>query len=196
MRYASLEYTCRDPLQYERVSISRFHPQSLANLSRSASSVLTATISIYIYYGSRNSHSSRMCISLFAGQNIIMSYRCHRSTPLLLLLPLIIWLEAIGCARGSSKVPLPINMVQSNSSETTSVLVDDQQPENATMRCDDARLRCAYRTGCGRALQHYLTLCASVLQGGVNDCPEICQHALIGLMSTDEGKDLMTVSED
>ncbi|XP_023316795.1 growth arrest-specific protein 1-like [Trichogramma pretiosum] len=68
----------------------------------------------------------------------------------------------------------------------------DAQAVNATMRCDDANLRCAYRAGCGRALQHYLTRCASVLQGDVNECPEFCQHALIGLMSTDEGKELMT----
>lgn len=122
-----------------------------------------------------------------------MSYRCHSSTTLLMLA--VVWLlQAIGCATGISKAALPINMVhQSNSSE----LVEEQQQqlvENATMRCDDARLRCAYRTGCGRALQQYLTLCASVLHGDVNDCPEICQHALIGLMSTDEGKELMTVS--
>ncbi|KAJ8673749.1 hypothetical protein QAD02_005011 [Eretmocerus hayati] len=58
------------------------------------------------------------------------------------------------------------------------------------MRCDDARLRCAYRTGCGRALQHYLTRCASVLHGDVDECPEICQHAIVALMSTDQGKDL------
>ena len=76
----------------------------------------------------------------------------------------------------------------SNSTET------EDTSGNVTMRCDDARLRCAYRTGCGRALQHYLTRCASVLQGDGNECPENCQHALIGLMSTDEGKELMTVS--
>ncbi|XP_031784899.1 growth arrest-specific protein 1 [Nasonia vitripennis] len=123
-----------------------------------------------------------------------MSCRCHSSTLLLtLLLPLLLplMLAAAGRTSGSSKAALPISMVQSNSSETA-LLVEEQQPlENATVSCDDARLRCAYRTGCGRALQHYLTLCASSLQGGVNDCPEICQHALIGLMSTDEGKELM-----
>lgn len=49
---------------------------------------------------------------------------------------------------------------------------------------------CIYRIGCGNALQHYLTGCAPVLQG--NDCSETCQHALIALTSTDEGKELMT----
>lgn len=64
---------------------------------------------------------------------------------------------------------------------------------NNSMRCDDARLRCAYRTGCGMALQHYLTRCTSVLHGEMNKCPEICQHALIALTSTDEGQELMRV---
>lgn len=62
---------------------------------------------------------------------------------------------------------------------------------SSSMRCEDARLRCAYRTGCGMALQHYMTGCASVLQG--DNCSETCQHALIALTSTDEGKELMKV---
>lgn len=62
----------------------------------------------------------------------------------------------------------------------------------AVVSCEDARLRCAYRTGCGMALQHYLTRCSSVLRGAVNGCPEICLHALVALTSTDEGKELMT----
>lgn len=62
-----------------------------------------------------------------------------------------------------------------------------------SVRCEDARLRCAYRTGCGMALQHYVTGCASVLQG--DNCSDACQHALIALTSTDEGKELMTVRE-
>lgn len=67
-------------------------------------------------------------------------------------------------------------------------------PTNNSITCDEARLRCAYRTGCGMALQHYLTRCTSVLHGNINECPESCQHALIALTSTDEGKDLMRVS--
>ncbi|CAK9822285.1 Growth arrest-specific protein 1 [Anthophora retusa] len=62
--------------------------------------------------------------------------------------------------------------------------------KSSIMRCEEAKLKCAYRTGCGTALQHYLTGCAPVLQG--NDCSETCQHALIALTSTDEGKELMT----
>ncbi|KAK2580420.1 hypothetical protein KPH14_006170 [Odynerus spinipes] len=61
---------------------------------------------------------------------------------------------------------------------------------SSSMRCDDARLRCAYRTGCGLALQHYLTGCESLLQS--DNCSESCQHALIALTSTDQGKELMT----
>lgn len=59
--------------------------------------------------------------------------------------------------------------------------------------CEDARLRCAYRTGCGNALQSYAFVCSSILHENLSDqCPEACQNALIGLTSTDEGKDLMT----
>ncbi|GLV39786.1 hypothetical protein CBL_08148, partial [Carabus blaptoides fortunei] len=63
----------------------------------------------------------------------------------------------------------------------------------ASVPCEEARLKCAYRTGCGRALQNYLMGCSAVLQGPPSStCPENCQHALIALTSTDEGKDLMT----
>ncbi|KAG7189107.1 hypothetical protein KM043_008682 [Ampulex compressa] len=44
------------------------------------------------------------------------------------------------------------------------------------------------------ALQHYLTGCAPVLQG--DNCSETCQHALIALTSTDEGKELMSCECD
>lgn len=64
---------------------------------------------------------------------------------------------------------------------------------NSRMPCDQANLKCAYRTGCGSALQSYLVQCASIHQGDSTECPESCQHALIALTSTDEGKDLMTV---
>lgn len=60
--------------------------------------------------------------------------------------------------------------------------------------CEEARLKCAYRTGCGMALQNYMVGCSSVLRDSGDHCPEACQHALIALTSTDEGKDLMTVS--
>lgn len=58
--------------------------------------------------------------------------------------------------------------------------------------CEEARLKCAYRTGCGMALQNYIVGCSGVLHGPATSCPESCQHALIALTSTEEGKDLMT----
>ena len=66
----------------------------------------------------------------------------------------------------------------------------------ASSSCEEARLKCAYRTGCGMALQNYIVGCSSVLHGPpTSTCPETCQHALIALTSTEEGKDLMTVRD-
>ncbi|KAL3288766.1 hypothetical protein HHI36_003200 [Cryptolaemus montrouzieri] len=61
-----------------------------------------------------------------------------------------------------------------------------------TLSCEEARMKCAYRVGCGRALQNYAMDCSTVLQGAPpTHCPEFCQHSLIALTSTDEGKKLM-----
>ncbi|XP_059478879.1 growth arrest-specific protein 1-like [Neocloeon triangulifer] len=60
--------------------------------------------------------------------------------------------------------------------------------------CENARLKCAYRSGCGQALQNYMMGCSFMLDSGpavLNYCPEPCQHALIALTSTEEGKNLM-----
>lgn len=58
--------------------------------------------------------------------------------------------------------------------------------------CEEARMKCAYRVGCGTALQNYMVGCSGVLQGPPpSHCPEICQHSLISLTSTEEGKELM-----
>ncbi|KAL1513655.1 hypothetical protein ABEB36_003040 [Hypothenemus hampei] len=58
--------------------------------------------------------------------------------------------------------------------------------------CEEARLKCAYREGCGTALQHYLLDCSGVLQGPHKHyCPQICEYSLIALVSTEEGKALM-----
>ncbi|XP_043277439.1 growth arrest-specific protein 1-like [Venturia canescens] len=62
----------------------------------------------------------------------------------------------------------------------------------AKTSCEVARLRCAFRTGCGSALQQYLTSCTADLQSDSRGCPETCQHALIALTSTDQGKELMS----
>ncbi|XP_012273327.1 growth arrest-specific protein 1 [Orussus abietinus] len=61
-----------------------------------------------------------------------------------------------------------------------------------TMLCDEAKWRCAFRKGCGTALEQYLSGCNSVLQGNISECPQFCQDALVALTSSDEGKELMT----
>lgn len=69
--------------------------------------------------------------------------------------------------------------------------------ESPRMPCEEARMKCAYRVGCGMALQKYLVGCSAVLQGPQPTyCPEICQHSLIALTSTEEGKELMRVRKD
>ncbi|XP_073953714.1 growth arrest-specific protein 1-like [Choristoneura fumiferana] len=57
--------------------------------------------------------------------------------------------------------------------------------------CFEARTRCAYRTGCGAALNNYMMLCNDVLTEPTSVCPKPCEHALIALTSTEEGKELM-----
>ncbi|XP_047522162.1 growth arrest-specific protein 1-like [Pieris napi] len=57
--------------------------------------------------------------------------------------------------------------------------------------CEEARMRCAYRSGCGAALNNYMMLCSDVLAQPSDHCPKECEHALIALTSTEEGKELM-----
>ncbi|KAF4526774.1 hypothetical protein B566_EDAN012314 [Ephemera danica] len=78
-------------------------------------------------------------------------------------------------------------------------------PRERGESCEQARLKCAYRVGCGMALQNYLVGCSLVVEDNdrpapddplagratARRCPEPCQHALIALTSTDEGKHLM-----
>ncbi|XP_014292414.1 growth arrest-specific protein 1 [Halyomorpha halys] len=61
----------------------------------------------------------------------------------------------------------------------------------AAIPCEEARMRCAFRTGCGNALNKYMIVC-SELNRRPNVCPELCVNALIALMSTNEGKQLTT----
>ncbi|XP_034935372.1 growth arrest-specific protein 1-like isoform X2 [Chelonus insularis] len=72
------------------------------------------------------------------------------------------------------------------------VTINATNVTTTSIRCEEARLKCAYRKGCGGALEQYLTSCAGVFQGDSARCPETCQYALIALTSTDEGKELMT----
>jgi len=57
--------------------------------------------------------------------------------------------------------------------------------------CNDAYLTCAYRGGCGKALQDYMLNCAQLREGLTNTCSKQCQFALIALLSTPEGERLM-----
>ena len=59
--------------------------------------------------------------------------------------------------------------------------------------CNVARLKCAYRAGCGLALQSYVIACQDLSKGRTDTCNAHCKHALIALMSTHEGKRLMKV---
>jgi len=74
---------------------------------------------------------------------------------------------------------------------TTALLVTLGSCYQLQLSCEEARLKCAYRSGCGKALHEYMARCSTVLRDSGNSCPESCQHALIALTSTDEGKDLM-----
>lgn len=75
-----------------------------------------------------------------------------------------------------------------------SALVGVVMTDHPPMACEDARLKCAFREGCGMALHNYMVGCSSVLRGPYPDhCPEICLHSLIALTSTVEGQELMRV---
>nr|XP_023018241.1 growth arrest-specific protein 1-like isoform X1 [Leptinotarsa decemlineata] len=65
--------------------------------------------------------------------------------------------------------------------------------ETSAIPCEEARMKCAYRVGCGMALQNYLMGCSAVLQGESfpTYCPDFCQYTLTALTSTEEGKELM-----
>lgn len=60
--------------------------------------------------------------------------------------------------------------------------------------CNVAQLKCAYRDGCGLAIQNYMLACSALAEGKTTVCSTYCKHSLIALMSTPEGKRLMKVS--
>lgn len=57
--------------------------------------------------------------------------------------------------------------------------------------CNVAQLKCAYRDGCGLAIQNYMLACSALAEGKTTVCSTYCKHSLIALMSTPEGKRLM-----
>ena len=67
------------------------------------------------------------------------------------------------------------------------------EPEPETVSCSVARMKCAYRPGCGLALQNYVLGCIDLVQGKTSVCNTHCRHSLIALLSTHEGQRLMKV---
>ena len=66
-------------------------------------------------------------------------------------------------------------------------------PDPESVPCDVARLKCAFRSGCGLALQNYALGCMDLVTGITKTCNAHCRHSLIALMSTKEGQRLMKV---
>ena len=71
---------------------------------------------------------------------------------------------------------------------------DPAEPAPETVPCNVARMKCAYRAGCGLALQNYALGCMDLVQGKTSVCNTHCRHSLIALLSTHEGQRLMKVS--
>lgn len=71
-------------------------------------------------------------------------------------------------------------------------LIQHQRQQPATQRCDDVRLKCAFRLDCGQALSSYMIHCADLIAGTVpkDKCPAKCFKALIALASTEQGAKL------
>ena len=67
-------------------------------------------------------------------------------------------------------------------------------PPAEEVGCNDAYLTCAYRGGCGKALQSYMLNCAELREGLTDTCSRQCKFALIALLSTPEGERLMQCS--
>ncbi len=67
-------------------------------------------------------------------------------------------------------------------------------PEAETVPCDVARMKCAFRSGCGLALQNYALGCMALVEGKTDKCNSHCRHSLIALMSTPQGQRLMKVN--
>ena len=64
-------------------------------------------------------------------------------------------------------------------------------PPPSDVGCSYAFMSCAYRDGCGTALQQYELTCGELSSGVTTTCSRSCQHALVALLSTPEGGRLM-----
>ena len=69
-------------------------------------------------------------------------------------------------------------------------------PLASEVTCNYASLACTYRAGCGSALKQYQAMCQDLVQGITSKCSMGCRHALIALISTEEGERLMQVLWD
>ena len=67
-------------------------------------------------------------------------------------------------------------------------------PPASEVTCNYASLACTYRAGCGSALKQYMAMCQDLVQGVTTKCSMGCRHALIALISTNEGERLMQVN--
>ena len=67
-------------------------------------------------------------------------------------------------------------------------------PPASEVTCNYASLACTYRAGCGSALKQYMAMCRDLVQGVTTKCSMGCRHALIALISTNEGERLMQVN--
>ena len=72
----------------------------------------------------------------------------------------------------------------------TSILPQSSSPNS----CRFAQLKCSYRTGCGATLQSFLIECDALIHNRTNVCSNRCKNTLVGLTSTVEGQNLMSVS--
>lgn len=68
---------------------------------------------------------------------------------------------------------------------------EPELPLAADVGCNYAFMSCAYRDGCGAALQQYELTCSELVSGVTETCSRSCQHALIALLSTPEGERMM-----
>ena len=66
-------------------------------------------------------------------------------------------------------------------------------PDPEDVPCDEAVIKCAFRSGCLLALQNYELGCYDLVRGKSQICNKHCRHSLIALMSTHEGERLMKV---
>lgn len=94
----------------------------------------------------------------------------------------------------SSPTSTPLDLLKHlkvpiTSSSTTSTT--HSTPSQTSNKCEVARTRCAYRMGCGMALQGYMISCADLISNRTDICSINCQTALIALMSTEEGEVLI-----